>query len=669
MVVMSGTDGQIREGDDAQGVFRSGRRALARLELTVDGVEPHPIRGHSIGASAASFTGVLGSGEVLTHDPTLQVDRLRDVAGDVLVERITLSSTAVRPVQVQVELTVGTDLADLVTVKAGRREPSITGAPTPTGLTFGCERDGSSVSVSTTPVPASVHPDPGRLRWRASIGAGQSFEVTARISAGEPQSLGFESLQVEQPGPWTEPTLASGDDRLAALLRQSLADVQALLLADPDQPDDVYLAAGAPWFLTLCGRDALWAARMMLPLGTGLAASTLRTLARRQGVRTDASTGEQPGKVVHEVRRTAMAFSADLVLPACYYGTVDATPLWVCLLADAWRWGLDAAAVEPLLPALEAALGWLTGPGDPDRDGFLEYVDGTGRGLLNQGWKDSPEAIQWADGRLADAPIALCEVQGYAYEAATAGADLLAAFGRPGANRWQDWATDLQRRFRARFWVSDAFGPYPAVALDRDKRPVDSLTSNIGHLLGTGMLDAAESAAVAARLGAAAMDSGFGLRTLTAESPRFRPLSYHCGSVWPHDTAIAITGLARTGHHAVAGGLLRGLLAAAVAFDFRLPELYGGEQRAAHSRPLPYPAACRPQAWAAASAVSLLSALLGLEPDVPGGTLRVAPLRPSPVGSLEVHGLRLAGAPLSVRIAADGGAEILAGPAGLRLLS
>jgi glycogen debranching enzyme len=308
------------------------------------------------------------------------------------------------------------------------------------------------------------------------------------------------------------------------------------------------------------------------------------------------------------------------------YQTIDATPLWICLLHDAWRWGMPADEVAALLPALRAALRWLRDYGDSDGDSLLEYVNTTGRGLANQGWKDSGDAVRFADGTIAAPPVALCEVQGYAYEAAVHGADLLDAFGEGGTGQWRELAVRIAAAFRAAFWVSDERGGYPALALDAAKRPVDALTSNIGHLLGTGLLSHAEEALVASRLGEPDLDSGFGLRTMSARNGGYNPLSYHCGSVWSHDTAIVIRGLARGGHVRQVAGLADGLLAAASGFGWRLPELYSGAARAETPWPTPYPAACRPQAWSAAAAAVLAQALLGLDADVPGGTLTVRPL-------------------------------------------
>jgi glycogen debranching enzyme len=258
--------------------------------------------------------------------------------------------------------------------------------------------------------------------------------------------------------------------------------------------------------------------------------------------------------------------------------------------------------------------------------GFVSYIDESGQGLSNQGWKDSWDAVQFRDGRRARAPIALCEVQGYAYEAATGGAELLDAFGLEGADRWREFGAAMQERFRSRFWVEDAVGPYPAMAIQSDGTAVDSLSSNIGHLLATGILDAEEADLVARRLGEPDLNCGFGLRTLAASSVGFNPVSYHCGSVWPHDTAIAITGLARdprTAAQSAATSLIDGLLSAAETFEYRLPELYAGYARAEVVAPLAYPDACRPQAWAAAASIAVTAALIEMQSRNPGGAMDI----------------------------------------------
>jgi len=393
--------------------------------------------------------------------------------------------------------------------------------------------------------------------------------------------------------------LLSRDLRLIPWLTRSLKDLDGLRLARRGEPADEFLGAGAPWYLTLFGRDSLWAARLLLPVDATIAAGTLRALARLQGVRDDPETEEAPGKIIHELRREGTAF-----LPPLYYGTIDATCLWVCLLHDAWRSGLPETQVRALLPNLQAALGWIRDSGDPDGDGFLEYHDATGKGLANQGWKDSRDSIRFHDGSIAEGPVALCEAQAYAYEALVDGAAILSALDTGDPDSWLERAQEMADRFRRRFWV-DRTG-LPALALDGQKRQVDAVTSNLGHLIGTGLLDPAEERVVADRLVAGDLRSGLGLRTMSADDGGYNPLSYHSGSVWPHDTAIAVRGLLRAGLVDHAARLADELADASVRFDRRLPELWSGEGPIG----VLYPAACRPQAWSAAAAVPAIEALL-----------------------------------------------------------
>jgi len=656
----SGQDGQIRP-EGAQGAYHGDVRIISSALLAVDGQEPVSTLGLATSAGSALFIGIVrGLGDHVA-DPTVRVDRRRTVRPGAMTEEIVVRSSAHAPVEAQVTLDVACDLAGMQQVKAGARcdprEPVLAGG----ALRWTGQGVEVTVSASQALLDAS-----GRLTWTVSVPPGADVTVTWAVQAVD------ELAVVHAPGSassWSPPTVRADDRRLAPLLRRSLEDLAALRLVTREEPGEVFLGAGAPWFLTLFGRDSLWAARMLLPLGTELAASTLRVLAARQGHRRDPRTAEEPGKILHEVRRDEQpAMHDDAVarsLPPVYYGTIDATPLWVCLLHDAWRWGLPGAQVEALLPNVEAALGWMADFGDADADGFLEYVDASGTGLANQGWKDSFDSVQWRDGRLAHAPLALCEVQGYAYEAAIGGADLLDAFGRPGADRWRAWAANLRTRFRSAFWVSDDAGPFPAIALDATKRPVDSLTSNVGHLLGTGLLDPDEEATVAARLGTPDMFSGFGVRTMSSRSEGFTTLGYHAGSVWPHDSAIGLHGLSRSGRTAEAAALVDALLSAGAGFDGRLPELFSGDSRADVPAPVPYPAACRPQAWAAASSVAMLSAVLGLRADAVTGTVVVDPLRPSPVGALEVSGLRFGGADVALALDADGALRSAVAPPGV----
>ncbi|MEU7434074.1 glycogen debranching N-terminal domain-containing protein [Streptomyces sioyaensis] len=652
-LVVSPQDGQIRDG--AQGVYAADSRLINRLVLTVNGREPEPVDAQLSSAREARFLAVHRDGNDPTPDPTLTVERVRTAGRD--CERITVSHHGRHRVRLALRLEAACDLSDVSEVKSGRPREALPATANGRGVSWRSTDEGT-VTLTGAPAPDRVEADRAfaALVWDVELAPAQKWTLTlvldAPSSAASPPPV--VAAPPTGPKPWSSPRVTCTDSRLVRLLDRSLDDLAALTLADPQDRADRFLAAGAPWYLTLFGRDSLWAARMMLPLGTELAAGTLRTLARRQGTAHDAATEEQPGKIMHEQRR-----EASLALPPLYYGTIDATPLFVTLLAEAWRWGMPEEEVVALLPAAERALAWLRDDADADGDGFVEYVRLRETGLVNQGWKDSEDAVQSTAARLAEPPIALAEVQGYAYEAARAGAELLAAFGRPGADYWREWAEKLAGRFRSAFWVEDDLGPYVAIALDCEKRPVDAVASNMGHLLATGILDRAECGIVARRLSLPDMDSGWGLRTMSAHAQGFNPLGYHTGSVWAHDTAIAVAGLAATGHDQAAASLLDGLLDAASAFDYRLPELHAGEERRSRSRPAPYPASCRPQAWAAAAGVSLLTSLLGLQPDLPAGRVRMRPLAASPVGALDVSGIRLGSSSVTVSVDACGRGEIV----------
>jgi hypothetical protein len=605
VVCASDADGQLRSGG-AQGLYTGDLRACSRLELDP---APRPTGLRLDGAAAAAF-----EGEVDGDRGPVAVRRSRAITATGAVERIELRAAG--PVALDLVLRVASDLAPTPVVKAGAAPPPLPPALRPDGAVW--ERDGARARLAADPPPAGTAVDDSGavLTWPVRLPAGGVWTLALDLSA--------DVRAVFRTGPSLPRPAAPdpADARLAALRRRSLADLDGLLLADPDHPDDRFAAAGSPWFCTLFGRDALWTARLLLPLGTALAGGTLRVLARRQGRRDDPGAEEEPGKILHEVRPARLQ-AGGLDLPPVYYGTIDATPLWCCLLHDAWRAGLPDHEVEALLPHLEAALAWIRRAAAPT--GFLAYAGSGGGGLANQGWKDSPDGVRWADGTVAARPLALCEVQGYAHEAALGGAALLDAFGRPGAGEHRRWARDLAERFRRAFWVDDPAGPHPAIALDGAGRPVTGAASNPGHLPPTGLLDADEVGLVAARLARPDLDCGRGLRTLAATSGGFAVLRYHLGTVWPHDTAIAALGLAAAGHDAVARSLAEGLVAAAAEFDDRFPELYGvvdgvvdgavdgAADGATPSRPavLPYPTACRPQAWAAAAGVAVADLLSG----------------------------------------------------------
>ena len=599
--VWSSADGSI--GSAAiHGIYHSDVRVVRRQSILVNGEPLEHLA--TVSASAADVTFVAIARQLdQTIDPGVRAEHRRVTSATAVSESLTISSRLGHPVEATVVVTIEPDLTDLDQIKAGLSS---------TFDGFGQSWFNESVATTVNATDAEISTDaPLTLTFHLTVPA--TGAATARWQFDVSDSVAVVH-GASAPAPWSAPTAHSSDERLERWVARALDDLDSLRLTATAVPGEQFLAAGAPWFFTLFGRDSIWAARFTLPLGHELAASTLRVLAGLQGTERVPATAEQPGKIMHELRRGTLSIPSEgISLPPLYFGTVDATPLWVCLLHDAWRWGMPDAQVQALLPHLQAALAWMRDYGDADGDGLLEYVDETGHGLANQGWKDSGDSVQWRDGRLATGPIALCEVQAYAYEAATHGADLLEHFGVGEPDSWRAWAASLRSKFNA-FWIEDANGSYPAIALDADKKPVDTVTSNLGHLLGTGLLTDTQAAAVAARLVDPTLNSGYGLRTMSTDSAGYWPLSYHGGSVWTHDTAIAIAGLARDGFTAEAAQLADGLLAAAVAFDYRMPELHSGDAASAFSRPVPYPAACRPQAWSAAAAIAVLASLEGLTP-------------------------------------------------------
>jgi glycogen debranching enzyme len=632
----------------AQGLFHADVRALSTLRLTVSGEALEPVSSGALGSGRSHLVGLARNLGDAVPDPTVRVDRLRQVDPGRFTERLTITSTASESVTALVRIEVQSDLLALEEVKAGA-----SGVPVPARLLADgrIEWSRASTTVRIRATGAVIDFAATRFEWIVPLPPGVATTLEWQVDVTDAAAV-VHAAPLDDT--WSRPTVNADDRRLTTLTHQGLDDAHGLRMTLPDQPQDVFLAAGTPWFFTLFGRDSLWAARMMLPLGTDLARGTLRVLAGLQGIITDPAAEQEPGKILHELRRTTFDDGMGLVLPPVYYGSVDTTALWVCLLHDAWRWGLPAADVEPLLPHLERALDWIRASARAG-DGFLRYTDHSGTGLANQGWKDSADAVRYADGRLAASPMALAEVQGYAHEAAQNGATLLEAFGRPGtAANWRTWAAKLADRFRSSFWTTDENGAYPAMALDATGTPVDAVASNMGHLLATGLLDEKETSLIVDRITAPDMADGYGLRTMSALAGGYAPLRYHCGTIWPHDTAIAIAGLARSGNGHRAGELIEGLLSASAAFDGRLPELWGGDPRHHGPTPVPYPAACRPQAWAATTAISLLGSIFGIDPDVPAGTLTLNPAQIPGIGGLSVSGLRVAGHRLDIHLNADG---------------
>lgn len=599
-------DGEA-SGRGVEGIYCGDERVIAGLSLTVRSHEAETI-GHSFEGPWGTFTSVLRTPSE-GPDPVLTLTRHRETRGDGVRERIELTSAASDPQRVEFSVRLELDATSVESVKVGlERVPSAESpAPSDGGYVWHW-RDAATVArLSSDSAAVEVAADHVLLAWTVEVRPRSSSAVEWELGLSDADAK-FVAAEVEFELPEVE------DPSLRKLLAASAADLKGLALAEREDPSRYFLAAGAPWFFTLFGRDSLIAATMAAKAAPELALATLRTLAARQGTKTDISTAEQPGKILHEVRRVALDLHDDsTVLPPEYYGTIDATALWLMLAGRLTEMG-RGAEVAQLLDHVVAALGWLRDHADPDGDGFLEYFDESGHGLANQGWKDSGDSVRFADGSIAQGPIVLVEVQGYAAAAAQAGGRILAEFGRnaeerASASEWVDYAEAMASRIRERFWVEDEEGRYLAIALDKDKQPVTGVSSNMGHLLGLGILSSGEEQAVVARLTSPSMASGFGIRTMSTTNGGYWPMRYHVGSVWTHDTAWIIDAMARAGFRAEARALAEQLLIAAEAFDFRPPELFGGWGADEVASPMPYPASCRPQAWASASAFVLAEVL------------------------------------------------------------
>ncbi|MFJ6838051.1 glycogen debranching N-terminal domain-containing protein [Streptomyces sp. NPDC091209] len=629
-LVISTEEGQLT-GRGLEGFYMAGRRILSRCQVRVAGREPLAMQARMLAADRVRFVGTLRASRDAGPDPDVVVERTRHADG---TELITLRSSAPRALRLPVEVALGTDLAELGDVASGRARPELPASVHAAGLRWSCPV--GYVTVTADPPPNDALASAGLLRWELELPPGGTLTVELRVrpDGQEPiRAVGRAAASL-----FAEARVLSDEPRAEALLRTSVDDLRSLLLRDPRHPADTHLAAGAPWRCGLAPAEALAAARMTLPLGTRLAAGTLRTLARTQLAGPGPRSGLIPG---------SLRDSGPHLPPGC--AATEATLLFPVLLAEARRWGLAEREVEELLPAAERCLEWLR----------TTVGDGT--------YVADPQP---------GGPFR-CETQAHAHRAALLGADLLDAHGRTGGTGLRQWAQGLRTAFPDDFWVEDPAGGRPAAARTPDGRLVPQLASSTAHLLDTGLLgsgelapgllDKARTEQLARLLGGPAMDSGWGLRSLGATEAAYNPFGHRSGAVRVQETAVAVTGLAAAGYETEAGALLHGVLAAADAFGDRLPEMYAGEQRTRGSAPLPHPAASRPAATSAAAGVLLLTSLAGIRPDAPAGTVTLRPFRAAPLGEIALTGLRISGAPFSVRVSRLGLAMVEEAGDGLQL--
>lgn len=685
--------GDAKRGSEL-GFYYQDTRFLSEYELRINGHPPRLLAARTIAYYHAVH--LLGNPVEEALDPeTFTLVRHR-LVGQGLHEDLELQSYRDEPLVLRLELRLGADFKHIFQVRghAVPKEPygggrPVVARPLPRGWGLYLAYEGED-EIPATEVRFSQPPEypaPDCARFRVTLGPRGTWhlcvDVLPRTSHQQPRRPRYTC----QRPPGTE-VVDSVHRRLRAALAAApqldtdyyplqeayavaLRDLLSLQFTGQELGEgEVTLAAGIPWFLALFGRDSLIAAYQALPYFPYVAPGVLRALARLQGQRVDPISEEEPGKIPHEYRRGDLPVPNTPIPAFPYYGTIDATPLFLILLGATYRHTGDLGLVEELREPALRALEWMDRYGDRDGDGFLEYQRATATGLVNQGWKDSWDAIRFHDGTLAQAPIALCEVQGYAYAARLAAADLFTALGEEArAQALRQQAAELAARFDRAFWLPER--GYYALALDGAKQRVDSLTSNPGQALWTGIVAPSRAAQIADHLLGPELFSGWGVRTLGAAERAYNPVGYHTGSVWPHDNSLIAAGLARCGFQGHAAQIIEAQLAAAADLPgYRLPELFAGYSRAEYGFVVEYPVACSPQAWAAGAMLLYVTTLLGLSVDVPRRRIGLRPFLPAKINRLRLTGVRVGDDTLDVEVVRQYGqvqARIHSTPRGFRI--
>ncbi|WP_426303285.1 glycogen debranching N-terminal domain-containing protein [Arthrobacter sp. R-11] len=640
------------------GVFHDDTRILSRWNLLINGQSLESLTASTTEPYRALFIGRVPRSDGYADSPLI-VERVREVGAGIL-EEVTIRNYSPDEAECEITLDVESDFADLFEVKEARVQRQWEESRVPDGdsLTIRAAwqdiHKGVVVRASGADIAAGalryrvIVPPHGR--WSTRLSVVPASDGVAPAASFVRQGGGETSPSDRRRREWVAkiPKLHMGNRSIERTLRRSYDDLGALRIEDPAHPERIVVAAGAPWFMTLFGRDSLWASEMALPVDPSLALGTLKTLADRQGKVVDPMSEEEPGKILHEVR---LGVSSGLSLggKSVYYGSVDATPQFVMAIASVSRWGFAKDTIAALLPHADRALDWIRNYGDKDGDGFVEYERLNEQGLINQGWKDSWDGINFADGRLAEPPIALCEVQALVYSAYLSRAWMAYDAGDvPLAAKLTAEAAELKKRFNEQFWMPER--GYYAIALDGKKRQVDACASNMGQCLWHGIVDEDKVPQMAERLMSPEMFSGWGVRTLASDMGAYNPASYHNGSVWPHDNAIIAAGLMRYGFVDEAQRIATALFEAAEYTDGRLPELFCGFDRGQVAEPVPYPTACSPQAWAATSPIMLITSLMRYDAHISRGGFWMDPALPASYGDLHITNAPIAGGRITIDI-------------------
>ena len=663
-------DGDIRASRaSGEGLYVEDTRHLSELRVTVGGRPPVLLSsvmesGHHAVINATNS--VLSGTRPPVPQETLNVRRTVLIS-DRLFYRVRVRSFRPHPVATVAEVSLAADFADVFEVRGvGRHTTGHVAPPTSDGTRvrlryLAADGQRRETLVEFSPLPSRLRIDGRRaiVAWDVQLDAGEATELLITVLPArsgrrrarptlDETATRLEAAHADWVGSCAR--ISTDNDRFDRLIDASVRDLHALMtpVANGQLP-----AAGIPWYVAPFGRDSLLSACESLMVNPEVARGTLLVLAGLQARSDEPWRDAEPGKILHELRTGELARTGHIPHTP-YYGTVDATPLFLMVAGGYYRWTLDLDTMVQLRPALDAALEWMDVWGDRDGDGFIEYERRSPAGLVNHGWKDSHDAIMHADGSLAEGPIALVEVQGYVYEAKLRIADVYEALGdAPHADRLRTEAGALRAAFNEAFWDPDE--GFFVLALDGRKAQVRSVTSNPAHCLYCGIVDDDKAALVAERLMAPDMFSGWGIRTLSSRSPAYNPMSYHNGSIWPHDNAIAAAGLKRYDFDAATSRIAAGLFeVAAGARDFRLPELFCGFHRDGSRAIVPYPVACIPQAWAATAPFMLLQAMLGISAQAQDNRLTVdRPRLPDWLSSVELSNVRVGRSKVSLAFRQD----------------
>jgi glycogen debranching enzyme len=640
--VVSDSRGDIEASlTDPTGLFSFDTRFLSQWVLTVNGQRLTSLSTDDLQYFETRFFLVPGTGTVYV-DSKLSVIRSRAV-GNGFREELKILNHDEKPVDLTIRIDAGSDFADLFEVKDALKKKGTYSARVTRGrleLAYERETFRRATEISAT---NRARIDKNGLTFKTRIEPHGEWStnldvVTAVLGSGErhdqpklARARGRQNMETNLKR-WVDnaPTLECDWDSLRETYRRSLVDLAALRFSPPIMGHRSLPAAGLPWFMTMFGRDSILTSLQALPFAPELAATTLLALGDWQGTRIDDFRDEDPGRILHEMRYGELpAFEERPQSP--YYGSADATPLYVVLLDEYERWTGDRRLVHELEYEARAALNWIDEYADLMGNGYISYQRRNEKtGLENQCWKDSWDSISYRDGRLAGFPRATCELQGYAYDAKMRAARLAREIWKDPefASELEKQAAELKRRFNRDFWIAD--GEYFALALDSNGKQVDTLSSNIGHLLWSGIVDKSKAKAIARHLVGPRLYSGWGVRTLAEGEGRYNPIGYHVGTIWPFDNSFIAWGLRRYGFKDEAARIAAGILAAADFFDGRLPEAFGGYERTLTRYPVQYPTACSPQAWSTGAPLLLLRTMLGLEPV--GDLLVVDPALPVGIG-------------------------------------